>query len=90
MNWQVYPWGQEKLQFLLDRVEAKKNRLTNLRPIPRIALENLRKSLMLEWTYHSNAIEGSTITLQETKIIVSDGLTVGTSKPSITMRPFSF
>ncbi|MBI3762060.1 MAG: Fic family protein, partial [Chloroflexi bacterium] len=31
----------------------------------------------VEWTYHSNAIEGSTLTLRETEVILHDGLTVG-------------
>ena len=77
MNWKDYPWGQEKLQPMLERVEQKQARLSKLRPIPSIALDKLRESLMLEWTYHSNAIEGNTITLQETRVILSDGITVG-------------
>jgi Fic family protein len=31
---------------------------------------------MLEWTYHSNAIEGNTLTLRETKVVL-EGITVG-------------
>ena len=77
MNWQSNPWGIEKVQSLLERVEAKKVRLSQMRPIPAIAMERLRESLMMEWTYHSNGIEGNTLTLQETRIILSDGLTVG-------------
>ena len=77
MDWKIYPWGEEKLQPMLQRVAQKKQRLQQLRPIPTKALEKLRESMMLEWTYHSNAIEGNTITLQETRIILSDGITVG-------------
>ena len=77
MDWKSYPWGQEKLQPMLQRVEQKKQRLQQLRPIPSVALEKLRESMMLEWTYHSNAIEGNTLTLQETRVILSDGITVG-------------
>ncbi len=77
MNWQTNPWGIEKVQSLLERVEAKKVRLSQMRPIPAIAMERLRESLMMEWTYHSNGIEGNALTLQETRIILSDGLTVG-------------
>jgi Fic family protein len=84
MTWQTNPWGQEKLQSLLERVEAKKDRLAKLRPIPAIAMEKLRESLMMEWTYHSNGIEGNTLTLQETKVILSDGLTVGGKSVSYT------
>jgi Fic family protein len=77
MDWKSYPWAQEKLQPMLQRVEQKKQRLQQLRPIPSVALEKLRESMMLEWTYHSNAIEGNTLTLQETRVILSDGITVG-------------
>jgi Fic family protein len=77
MNWKDYPWGEEKLMDMLERVNQKKDRLNQLRPIPAIALEKLRESLMMEWTYHSNAIEGNTITLQETRVILSDGITIG-------------
>lgn len=77
MKWQTNPWGIEKVQSLLERVEAKKVRLSQMRPIPAIAMDRLRDSLMMEWTYHSNGIEGNTLTLQETRIILSDGLTVG-------------
>jgi len=77
MDWKSYPWGQEKLQPMLQRVEQKKQRLQQLRPIPFVTLEKLRESMMLEWTYHSNAIEGNTLTLQETRVILSDGITVG-------------
>ena len=37
---------------------------------------SLREKLMLEWTYHSNAIEGNTLTLRETKVVL-EGITVG-------------
>lgn len=77
MNWKNYPWGQEKLQLMLERVELKKARLDELRPIVSVALDRLRESMMMEWTYHSNAIEGNTITLQETRVILSDGITIG-------------
>ena len=77
MNWKNYPWGQEKLQLMLERVELKKVRLDELRPIVSVALDRLRESMMMEWTYHSNAIEGNTISLQETRVILSDGITIG-------------
>lgn len=34
------------------------------------------ENLILEWTYNSNAIEGNTLTLQETKVVM-EGITVG-------------
>jgi len=42
----------------------------------------LREYLDLEWTYNSNAIEGSTLTRQETLVVLKHGLTVG-GKPLV-------
>lgn len=36
----------------------------------------MKEYLDIEWTYNSNAIEGSTITLQETMLILKEGLTI--------------
>ena len=37
----------------------------------------MREQILVEWIYNSNAIEGSTITLQETRLILETGLTIG-------------
>ncbi|MEW5989459.1 MAG: Fic family protein [Chloroflexota bacterium] len=62
---------------LLARLEQKKTQLDARRPLPAAALRRLREQLALEWTYNTNAIEGSTLTLQETCFIVETGLTIG-------------
>jgi len=62
---------------LLSRLNEKKNRLDTLRPFPAAILGKLREQLDLEWIYNSNAIEGSTLTLQETRLILEAGITIG-------------
>ena len=62
---------------LLKRLETKKAQLDELRPLPTAAINRLRDEILIEWIYNSNAIEGSTITLQETRLILETGLTVG-------------
>ena len=62
---------------LLSRIENKKAQLDQLRPLPGLALARLREQILVEWIYNSNAIEGSTITLQETRLILETGLTIG-------------
>lgn len=62
---------------LLARIEHKKEQLGRLRPLPAAAVTRLRDQILVEWIYNSNAIEGSTITLQETRLILETGLTVG-------------
>lgn len=60
----------------LPRLDEKKARLDALRPIPAIAVQRLRETIALEWTYHSNAIEGNTLSLMETRAIIEDGITI--------------
>ena len=64
------------LQPGLDRIEQKKILLDTKRPMAQIALERLRDSLNLEWTYNSTSIEGNTLTLNETRVVLEDGLTI--------------
>jgi Fic family protein len=62
---------------LLDRIERKKAQLAEIRPRPAAILDRLRDQILVEWTYNSNAIEGNTITLLETRLILETGLTIG-------------
>ena len=62
---------------LRTRVETKKAQLDQLRPLPSAAAARLRDQILVEWIYNSNAIEGSTITIQETRLILETGMTVG-------------
>ena len=62
---------------LLARLSVKKARLDALRPLPAAAVRRLNEQLTLEWIYNSNAIEGSTLTLRETQLILEAGLTIG-------------
>ena len=40
-------------------------------------MRRLQEQLTVEWIYNSNAIEGSTLTLRETQLILETGLTIG-------------
>ncbi|SNS11194.1 Fic family protein [Belliella buryatensis] len=62
---------------LMQSVHKKKQRLDEFRPIPYAVLANIRENLNVEWTYNSNHIEGNTLTLQETRMVLEDGITVG-------------
>ncbi|MDR0854932.1 MAG: Fic family protein [Christensenellaceae bacterium] len=56
--------------------DKKLAKLNAKRPLPKNTLLSLRENTVLEWTYNSNAIEGNTLTLRETKVVL-EGLTVG-------------
>lgn len=53
-----------------------KSRLDSLRPLPEHTVRTLHEQQVLEWTYHSNAIEGNTLTLKETKVVL-EAITIG-------------
>ena len=59
-----------------DEVDRLKIKLDSKRPIPKETLKSLKKTIDLEWTYNSNGIEGNTLTLRETQVVL-EGITVG-------------
>lgn len=59
-----------------DEVDRLKKELDSKRPIPKATLKSLKETINLEWTYNSNGIEGNTLTLRETQIVL-EGITVG-------------
>lgn len=59
-----------------DEVDKLKQKLDSKRPIPKETLKSLKESINLEWTYNSNGIEGNTLTLRETQVVL-EGITVG-------------
>ena len=57
-------------------IEEKKKQLDSKRPLPKETLKSLEENFNLELTYNSNAIEGNTLTLSETKVVL-EGVTIG-------------
>jgi len=62
---------------LLKKIDERKQELDKHRPLNKDVLNSLRREIILNWTYNSNAIEGNTLDLAETKVIIEDGLTIG-------------
>ena len=62
---------------LLNQIDALKTRLDRLRPLPPELVDNLREVYDIRLTYHSNALEGNTLTQSETQIVVEKGITIG-------------
>jgi excisionase family DNA binding protein len=61
---------------ILDQLTAKKQKLDTYKPIPEELIKNLEEWFRIELTYTSNAIEGNTLTRQETALVVDEGITV--------------
>jgi len=62
---------------LAERIARKKKELEGLKPFDKASLKRLEESFNVEMTYNSNAIEGNSLSLKETKLVVEDGLTIG-------------
>ena len=62
--------------FKISKIEIFKNFLEKERPLNKGILTKLENNLKTNFIYNSNAIEGSTLTLKETDIILQYGVTV--------------
>lgn len=61
---------------LLRTVDVLKNELSSLKPLNETEIKRLRDEFAIEITYNSNAIEGNSLTLRETALILQEGITI--------------
>ncbi|MFT5925483.1 MAG: hypothetical protein ACI9WL_000219 [Rubritalea sp.] len=71
-NWKDIRVPYDAMDLLL-KIDEKKPRLDLYRPFPSAVVHNIKESLTLEWTYNSNSIEGNTLSLRETKLVLEGG-----------------
>lgn len=74
--WKIDLSFRDEFQTTFDRLFDKVDVLKKSRPLPTIALQKIKESLSIEWTYNSNSIEGNTLTLRETQMVLQEGITV--------------
>lgn len=60
---------------LLSQIDRKKKELDHKRPLTEGEISRLNEEFIIEYTYNSNAIEGNTLTLRETDLVLR-GLTI--------------
>ena len=60
---------------ILQQIDRKKLELDGRRPLTAGEVERLNEEFIVEYTYNSNAIEGNTLTLRETDLVLR-GLTI--------------
>lgn len=63
----------KNLQILLNEIDELKSRLDNFRQFDSF---RIKQALELEYTFESNRIEGNTLTLRETDLVINEGLTI--------------
>lgn len=61
---------------LAGRIQRKKELLDRYRPLPTDTVRRLNDDLRVFLTYHSNAIEGNSLSLHETQMVIDYGITV--------------
>lgn len=71
----LYP-ATDQLDALLAQVDDLKRSLDSFRPFDAAQIANLERALSYQYTYESNRIEGNTLTLQETTLILEQGVTI--------------
>jgi cell filamentation protein, protein adenylyltransferase len=59
-----------------NRLDEKLSLLNSYRPLPEAAVRKLRGQFGIEMTYNSNAIEGNSLMLKETFLVINEGLTI--------------
>jgi len=64
------------LEFDFSYIDYLKESINQHRPFSKRLTDSLHEKLIVEWTYNSNAIEGNTLTLSETKVVL-EGITIG-------------
>ena len=67
--------GRRSKNNLILEIEHKKEKLAAMRPLTAGEVARLNEEFMIEYTYNSNAIEGNTLTLRETDMVLK-GLTI--------------
>lgn len=61
----------------IDKCDTQKSEIDTYRPLTPDQSKALKEHFKIGLTYSSNALEGNTLSLIETKVIIEDGLTIG-------------
>ena len=74
--WNIDLSYREEFQTTFERLYDKLAVLNQNRPLPSTAISKIKEALTIEWTYNSNSIEGNTLSLRETQMVLQDGITI--------------
>lgn len=83
INYELYKASRNKLQLpvnlqnILDECNHLKSQWDAFKPLSTVQVRKMEEHFQLNYTYESNRIEGNTLTLQETHLVVNEGLTIG-------------
>ena len=61
---------------LYERILEKKKKLVSIRPLNKEQLKLIKEQMEVEYIYNSTSIEGNTLSLNETRLILEEGITI--------------
>ena len=61
---------------MLEKINNLLKKINGYRPLTEWEIKRLRDEFLIDFTYNSNAIEGNTLTLQETALVLQEGITI--------------
>lgn len=76
VSWDTREKGVALLNYA-QLLRKKEQYQTGKGAIPELTLASYEQAFEIEYTHHSTAIEGNTLTLMETKLVLEDGISVG-------------
>lgn len=65
------------LDAILEHLTAQQQEIARSRPLPEPTLRSLLDDFTIRYAHHTTAIEGNTLTLEETHVVLEHGMTVG-------------
>ena len=74
--WKIDTTYRLDFEITFERLFDKLAILNKSRPLPKLALQKIKEALTVEWTYNSNSIEGNTLSLRETQMVLQEGITI--------------
>lgn len=67
----------ESLDMLLPRVTMQQQQIAQARPLPGATLRSLLDDFLIRFAHDTTALEGNTLTLHETQVVLEHGITIG-------------
>jgi Fic family protein len=61
----------------LKQIDFLRNQWKEIKPLNQMQLQKMEEYFNTSYTFESNRIEGNTLTLQETHLVINEGITIG-------------
>ena len=69
--------GPESVEAILVRWRAQQQEIARTRPMPEPTLRSVLDDFTIRYAHETTAIEGNTLTLHETQVVLENGITIG-------------